>query len=38
MTNVFIMLGGVVLFGAVVTLYDMLARRQHRRRSSRRSA
>lgn len=39
MTTVFVMLGGVVLFVSAIGVYDILARRQHRRaRAERHSA
>ena len=31
MTGIYIMLGGMVLFGGIITLLDWLGRRQHRR-------
>ena len=35
MTNVFIMLGGIALFGVVVTLLDWLGRRKDRQSRNR---
>lgn len=39
MTGLYIIFGGMILFATVITLYDLLAERQHRReRERRRSA
>jgi len=40
MTGLYIIFGGMILFGTVVVIYDLLAERQHRRQreQQRRSA
>jgi hypothetical protein len=38
MTGFYVIFGGMMLFAVSVTIYDLLARRQHRRQRGRRSA